>query len=379
MKLHVTDVFYRQVESLADHKVVVSYGGSSSSKTISALQQLTLRAQKFPKHEVLIIGQSVPILKRNLIKDWRRIIMGDDFNRRNWNETDRIYTFANGSVVKFINADDPDKFRGLRCDDFMIDECNNVHYSVFKQLFARARGKAILTFNPDREFWISQVMKMPNAAVIHSTFEHNHMCPAPTVENLRMMAELDENFAKVYMRGEWGTLDGLVLPKFKIVDKMPSTVQWETIGVDFGWNDPLAVVHCAMYDGELYFDELLYGQHIPDTDLLKMLAEHASGKVVYCDEACPKDIAHLIAKGIYAIGAKKKGGIMYGIKLLRNCNINITKRSANILREITNYSFMKVKGTDELLDQPIDKFNHSIDAIRYGCIANLEYDSYENY
>ena len=150
--------------------------------------------------------------------------MQDDFNRKQWNDSDRIYRYPNGSFIQFVNGDDPAKFPGLRCDDFMMDECNYMHYSIFKHLFGRARGKAILTFNPDREFWISQVMKMPNAAVIHSTFEHNHMCPAPTVENLRMMAELDDNFAKVYMRGEWGTLDGLVLPKFKIVDQMPATV-----------------------------------------------------------------------------------------------------------------------------------------------------------
>lgn len=49
---------------------------------------------------------------------------------------------------------------------------------------------------------------------------------------------------------------------------------------------------------------------------------------------------------------------------MKEKKIKITKRSANLKKELLNYCYKKDKN-GKVLNDPIDNFNHAIDACRY--------------
>ena len=95
------------------------------------------------------------------------------------------------------------------------------------------------------------------------------------------------------------------------------------------------------------------------------------GKERYvADSAEPKSIDELKSLGMRVRGAKKgKDSISNGIQWVQNLEIIIHPRCVKFLTEISNYSWSKDK-FGKKLNEPIDEFNHLMDAMRYG----LNYD-----
>jgi len=62
----------------------------------------------------------------------------------------------------------------------------------------------------------------------------------------------------------------------------------------------------------------------------------------------------------------KKGAdsIKNGIDILKRYKINITKSSAGVRKEISSYKY-KVTRDGLTLNEPIDFYNHAMDAMRY--------------
>jgi len=46
----------------------------------------------------------------------------------------------------------------------------------------------------------------------------------------------------------------------------------------------------------------------------------------------------------------------------------VTKRSLNLIRELRNYIW-KLDSSCKALNEPVDKFNHAIDAVRYAVMS----------
>ncbi len=73
-----------------------------------------------------------------------------------------------------------------------------------------------------------------------------------------------------------------------------------------------------------------------------------------------------------SLGVKKgKDSIVYGINLINQNKIYITKRSKNLIDELKNYVWAKDK-EGVVINKPVDAFNHCIDAARYALISELE-------
>ena len=56
---------------------------------------------------------------------------------------------------------------------------------------------------------------------------------------------------------------------------------------------------------------------------------------------------------------------MYGIDLMQEQSYLVTSNSLNLISEFRKYAWDKDKKTNEILNKPIDDFNHAIDAVRY--------------
>ena len=55
---------------------------------------------------------------------------------------------------------------------------------------------------------------------------------------------------------------------------------------------------------------------------------------------------------------------------MKRYKLNITKRSLNTIKEFRNYFWLQNKDGN-YINEPVIKFNHSIDAVRYAVITKV--------
>lgn len=370
--MNFTNVFHQNVKAVKEgYKVIVNYGGSSSSKTISVMQFLRIIAEQKNKY-IVFAASSVPKLKTTLLKDFQNIIMKNDYNPKLYNKQDMIYSFPGGGSIKFMSADIPGNFTGPRFDYVLLDEINTMRYGeeIFNQIDIRTNGVIFPTFNPSAKFWIIDTMSRKDCKVLHSTYKDNQFISKEIIQKLEQRAETDENFYKVYTLGEWGSLDGLVF-KFKTnwdyYTKEPKEYDAEYYGGDFGFsNDPTTAVRVRIdkKTKTVYIKQLLYQTGLLNSQIAEILKPIIKDDYIIFDSAEPKSIVSLRNEhGLNALGAVKgQDSIRAGIERMKEWKLLIHEDDKETINEFFNYAYLDKDG---LINVPIDKYNHSIDAIRY--------------
>ena len=101
-------------ENLIDSTQRVSQhiGGTRSGKTYAILQYLIVKGIESTQ-SITIVRRTIPTLKRTVIKDFIEILKGlGIWQEADYNISDRIWSYSNGSTIQFISTDDADKLRG---------------------------------------------------------------------------------------------------------------------------------------------------------------------------------------------------------------------------------------------------------------------------
>jgi phage terminase large subunit len=135
-------------------------------------------------------------------------------------------------------------------------------------------------------------------------------------------------------------------------------------------------------DGDnLYIQELLYHTNLTNQDISQKLSELGLTRFdeIWADSAEPKSIEELHRMG-WNVKPTAKGAdsVMAGIDILKRHKIFVTKESKNAIREFQNYKWQEDKNGN-LLNRPIDAFNHAIDATRYATFNRLSRPNYGRY
>lgn len=372
MTWQTSRVFKESLIAYNDSKVsvIINRGGTRSGKTFSVLQVLALIALHSPKPLVIsVVTQTFPQLRQGAMRDFNKIIEGISYK-----ENKSAHTFQIGnSLMEFFSADQYTKVLGAQRDILFINECNRLGYEVVRQLFVRTAGKKFLDYNPVSDFWINkEVMPRKDIAVINSTYKDNTFLSAEQVAEIESHKH-NENWWRVYGLGLEGRLEGLVFSDFELVDDFPQGKQ--RVGIDFGFNDATAIVRVAIVGDTLYLDELAYLRGAISSDISVVMSNAGLTKRVdriIGDSAAREQIETLYRDGwnIHPC-VKGAGSIIGGIDKMKRYKIRVTKRSTNIINELYNYMWAKDKN-DNLLNVPIDEFNHTIDAARYAVADLLE-------
>ena len=107
-------------------------------------------------------------------------------------------------------------------------------------------------------------------------------------------------------------------------------------------------------------------------DISNVLKEKDIAEMIWADSAEPKSIAELKTYGQLIEPVKKgRDSIVYGINLMNQNKMYVTKRSTNLIKELRSYIWMTDK-EGNTLNKPIDKWNHAIDASRYAVMMQLD-------
>lgn len=142
-------------------RIRIIQGGTSASKTVSILIYLIVLAQTDESPKLTsVVSESFPHLRRGAMRDFLNIMQAHGyFKEKEWDKTNSIYTFSNGSQIEFFSSDNGDKLRGARRDRLFINEANNVSFDAFNELEVRSNDFVIIDYNPTNEFWaFSEIM-----------------------------------------------------------------------------------------------------------------------------------------------------------------------------------------------------------------------------
>ena len=369
----------KKIRSLKN-RIKVIQGGSSAGKTIAILILLIDRCIKTPNLEVSVVSESIPHLRRGCVKDFLKIMKDTGrFIPQNYNKTLLRYEFTNGSYIEFFSADSEEKLRGGRRQILYINECNSIHYESYLQLAIRTSGDIYLDYNPSSKFWAhTEVIGQPETDFIVLNYKDNEGLPIEVVtmlESNRLKAKTSsywENWCRVYLDGEIGQIEGTIFTDFEVIDKIPEEASLIGYGIDFGFSqDPCAVVALYKYNEDIVIDEIVYQTGLLNSELSNLLKSNDVTGEIYCESAEPKSIQELRRLGHNARPVEKgKDSVNYGIQILQQKHMLVTRRSRNLLDEFSKYMWKKNRdgGYDTT---PIDAHNHACDALRYIAMMKL--------
>ena len=378
MEFTTGKIYADTLHSIAEgFEVVVNKGGTRSGKTWSLLQCCIFLATNQRDKLISVVGESVPFLKRGAMRDFKTMI-GDDWRDDWWNATDKVYTFPQTkSAIEFFSADNEGKVHGSSRDYLFINECYFIDWEIYRQLAVRTRRNIFLDYNPRSRFWVDEwLLDRPDVALIHSTYRDNPFLTARQVAEIESYRESDANWWRVYGEGETGSVEGLIYREWSIVDEMPAVYRREFFCVDFGFtNDPTAILRVRESGGELWVDELAYRRGMLNADIVKTLQEAGveRGAAIVCDSAEQKSIAEINNAGSYrAVPCTKgRGSVVAGITAVQGYRLRVTKDSVGTIDELRNYSWRRDINGD-YINEPVDRYNHALDALRYGVITFLQ-------
>ena len=351
-------------------------GGMSAGKTYAILQLLIGYADSYPESRITVIGKSVPHLKDGAMTDFKNIMKECEYwEEGRWNTSNSEYRFACGSIIQFRSIDKMGA-HGPRRDVLFVNEANALSYDTFDQLASRTRDFVIIDYNPSSEFWAHKelVEKRANECSFEIvTYKDNEALGEQERKNIEVRApkkgEEPSNWWVVYGLGQIGSLEGNVYSGWAedSAANIKDNGQLIRYGLDFGFsNDETALV--AVYDmgdGKLGLVEQLYKTGMLGSqyaDAFKRLGVDTSVLIV-ADSARPEIIAEIKKGGFRCIGADKNAGsVLRGID--RVSQRQITYAGDNLKREYLSYAW-RTKRSGEITDEPEDKNNHLMDALRY--------------
>ena len=137
--------------------------------------------------------------------------------------------------------------------------------------------------------------------------------------------------------------------------------------------DPSALEQVVLAHGDLWIDEKIYSTNLTNPEIANRAKEHgvSSQQQIIADCAEPKSIRELQAHGLW-VTASPKGhdSIVSGLDILRRYRLHVTRHSLGIISNLRSYQWGKDRDGN-MTNQPEDRNNHGIDAIRYVALAKL--------
>ncbi len=368
-------------------RVQILYGGSGSGKSDWKATELLLKCMKPGAFCRVLFARKY----REQVRDSQFLLLKGLIERYGWqsifhvkeSEMD-IVCRPTGNILLSGGLDDVDKLKSIPdiTDVWLeepIDRKGSILSSDFTELDRRLRcplapNHIHFTFNPvSKDSWIHDYFFKSESYApfrLKTTYLDNHFSPSEQARQFEILREKKPDEWAVYAMGEWGSLkQGLVFPNYSIVTEFPNDCRRVGYGLDWGfYPDPTALVRCGIKAGKLFLDEQIYENNLTSgtrAELMRRLAVPSNAEIVADNN--PEAIAELRGKGFSRIEAAKKGAgsIKAGIDLMLNYEICVTERSKNLKTELDNYEWQRDRRNDAATGEPIDQWNHAIDAARY--------------
>lgn len=391
--LKTTRVFDETIK--ANTRYVVNRGGGGSGKTQAVLQVIVTKFLTERNKRFIIIRKTLPALRDSTHKFFLELLDEIGIRGKVREEKQFLNYFYKDNEIRFRSLDNPDKIKSSEYSYAFLEEATELKYVDFEMvdMYLRKpstdgkRNQIYLNFNPVNIFhWLKEKLidKEKDLTEIVSNYKDNPFLSDDHRRKLENLINQNPNLYRVYTLGEWGVETNIIYENWATVDKVPTSgVVPVCFGVDFGFNDPIAMVKIyqdTQIPTNLYLDEAFYKNKLTTGDFINKinvsLSETDRLLPFYADSAEPDRIKEIRKAGYNIKPAKKgKGSIKDGIDFVKKFKLHVTQNSVNLIKELQSYSWLVDKDGDPI-DVPIDDFNHLLDAGRYGICSGLNKQSY---
>lgn len=393
---HPSRVFNKHIfDKLNDYSTFteVHYGGASSGKSHGVIQKVVYKACQNWKHprKILFLRKVGATVYDSIFEDVKQCLEAWgllDSCKVN-NSAYRI-ELPNGAQFIFKGLDNPEKIKSIKgVSDVVMEEASEFTLDDYTQLTLRLRDKKhkykqiYLMFNPvSKVNWTYNaffIKKPKNTVVYHTSYKDNRFLDKVTIENIEELANRNEAYYKIYALGEFATLDKLIFPKYekKIINKDNISNLKSYFGLDYGFiNDPSAFMHVKIDEQNkvLYIVEEYVRKNLTNDKIANAIIDLGYSKEeIKADSAERKSNQELRNLGIRRLADAQKGpgSVMQGIQYIMQYDIVVDERCVKTIEELENYTWKKDKKTNEYINEPVDSYNHCIDAIRYAIQDNI--------
>jgi PBSX family phage terminase large subunit len=261
------------------------------------------------------------------------------------------------------------EFRGM-------EEIRTALASVFRGCDAPV---CLATFNPPGApgHWLNRETARDSPERLIHRSDYRGLPPewlgAAFIAEAEAIRERDESLWRRMYLGEAGTEDGAIFTNVGL--RALETFEREAVdrvwnGLDFGFGaSPDALIRVS-YDAKrrrvIVLDEF-WGIRTPSETLAAIIRQRCGHGIVTCDNAEPRMIDTLRARGVNARAAVKgSGSVMHGVRWLAD-RLEIVidpARCPNAAREFTSYQYNRDR-YGNWSAEPTGDEHHTIDACRY--------------
>ena len=300
-------------------------------------------------------------------------IISKGFKKSSGNRTAKLKSLAGATHVFIEEAEENDEISFRQLDDSLRT--------------TKAETKIVMVFNPpNKSHWIIKkwynliesdhpgyFMAVPksdakNLLSIHSTYKANELnLNESFVSNLIDYQSKDPDYYYTMVKGLITEgVKGRIFRNWQPIAKMPDTYQKE-YGLDFGWNDPVALVEVERHNQKAWVRQMIYQQGMTNRELSDRMKELGISRtaLITADSAEPKSIEELRRLG-WNIQAAVKGSdsILSGIKQIKELELYLCEDSRDFWTEYEVYAW-RLNQHKEPTNEPMDSNNHLMDALRY--------------
>lgn len=369
----------------------VTKGSRASKKSKTTALWIIASMMKYPQANTLVIRKVFRTILDSCFTDlqWAAERLGVS-NKWDFKLSPLEATYKpTGQKILFRGLDDPMKIAsvavktGCLCwcwieeayeimneaDFDMIDESirGEVPEGLFKQI--------TLTFNPWNErHWMKRRffdVEDPNILAMTTNYMCNEFLDEADRKQFEDMKIRNPRRYRTAGLGDWGIVEGTVFENWHEAEYTLSNIgNAKTMaGLDFGYtNDPTAFVIAFLNQERriIYVWDEIYKKGLTNRMIYNEIEQAGYVKEsIKGDSAEPKSIEELREMGLRIRGARKgKDSVMNGIQFLQDYEMIIHPRCVNFLTEISNYTWERDR-FGQLVNRPIDDFNHLMDALRY--------------
>lgn len=370
---------FRKFLKKRDNRINILYGGAGSGKSHSIAQLFIHRLYFEDDMRMLILRKTLPALR---ITAYRLVL---DLLREyglpfSLNKSEMLIRNSTNEIL-FKSLDDPEKIKSYEGNYLWIEEATEITYTDFTQLNLRLRRKnskninqMYLTFNPISRFhWLNTQLiesTREDIAIHHSTYKDNPFLSKEYVAELEGLT--DENFYKIYTLGEFGELKNIIYSNY-VVEDLANIEHYDTViyGLDFGYNNPNALIEVGIKDNEYYLSERLYETHMTNQDLIGKMKEiiQPRNNTIIADSAEPARIDEIKRAGFDIHPADKS--VKDGTDFIKSQKLHINKNNTNLISELRGYKYKEDKDGN-VLEDPVKFRDHLMDAMRYAMYSQTK-------
>ena len=365
-------------------RYLVIMGGSSSGKSHFIAQKILLRCLCPEVQGFLCMRTSNPTARGSIFELFVRLLLEYDlYGKVNINETQMKITFPNGTFIICRGLDDPQKIKSIvGVTSQWIEEAIEFTLREFLELQRRMRAvrntykQTIISYNPDDFYhWTKSLFfdektdknkrYQDNATIVQTTIDDNLYATKEDREELDAYKDQDDSQYQIYRLGNYAMLRGQIYTRYEIIkdSEFPETFDEVIYGLDFGYENPSALLKIGFKDKQIYEKELIYENHLTNSQLIDRMNSVIKNKddLIYADSAEPDRIKEIFNAGFNIREAKKD--VQDGIDSVLRHVPKLSASSENLLREKRTYKRKEDK-EGNALEEPLPNF-HLMDCERY--------------